>query len=150
MIEVTCYMQHKEGFTLVEVLVASVIMFTVLTVATALFSNARNSSEKAQNTIHALAQVSFILDTIRTQIRDNPQEKILGEGQLQQVNYQWNAQAAVFKPPQDYLMVETMEVIKYQPRFYLYDVTLILKYKHKEDTFMFREIAWKNAEPLHK
>ena len=135
-------MNRSKGFTLVEVLIASVILMSVLAITATTFSQSRANSRQAENLVKLHAPLPFILDTIRQQIRDNPIAELNGDGAFQQVEYRWSAKTEQFLPPPNSMVVENLQLVTFEPRFRLYQVTLQLKYQSKTREFNFKEIAW--------
>ncbi|MBU2225651.1 MAG: prepilin-type N-terminal cleavage/methylation domain-containing protein [Gammaproteobacteria bacterium] len=135
-------MTKSNGFTLVEVLIASVILMAVLSLTANSFSQSRINSQQAENVVLLHAPLPFILDTIRQQIRDNPIAELHGDGAFQQVEFRWSATTEHFLPPPNSMIVENLQTVTYQPRFRLYNVNLQLRYLSKTREFNFKEIAW--------
>lgn len=141
-------MRRSNGFTLIEVLIASVIMLAVLSLAANLFAQARLSSQKAQDSIMMQSPLALILDTIRQQIRQNPQDLMNGDGSIDEVQYTWSATTELFLPPPDNFISESSQVVSYSPRFRLYQVQLELSYRSAFRSYQFKEVAWlPNAQP---
>jgi prepilin-type N-terminal cleavage/methylation domain-containing protein len=136
---------HQAGFTLLEILIASVILFTMLSLGAVGFKNARMNSEHAADTVFLLAPLPLVLDTIQLQIREKADAVLQGEGSLQGVSYSWIAEEISFLPPQPKYIVETSTFVEYPQRFRLYQVTLTLTYRTKSRTFNYREVAWRSA-----
>lgn len=130
------------GFTLVEVLIAAVIMFSLLATAALVFKSARQSSQQAADVVVLLTPLPLVVDTIREQIRQNPLPELNGDGKVENVSYSWAATAVMFLPPPEQVLIETMQNIRYKPRFYLYEVQLKLQYGRRIREFTFKELAW--------
>lgn len=133
--------RHR-GFTLVEVLLASIIMFSFLAIASLAFKSVRLNSEQAAAITSMLAPVPFITDTIRAQIRANPLPELNGDGRIGDVEYYWTASSVFFLSPPEQLIAETMQVTKYQPRYHLYEVKLKVQLGKRYQEFDFKELAW--------
>lgn len=135
--------KNAKGFTLIEVLIAAVIIITVLSLAAMSFSNARLNSEKASDTLQLLAPVPIIMDTIREQIRNEvSSDRLTGDGAIDGVQYRWQAIVESAGSPPDNFDVEQGVVVRYKPRYKLYLVELALSFGSKSETFEFKELAW--------
>jgi prepilin-type N-terminal cleavage/methylation domain-containing protein len=135
--------KNAKGFTLIEVLIASVIIITVLSLAAMSFSNARLNSEKASDTLKLLAPVPIIMDTIREQIRKEVKSDMLsGDGAIDGVLYSWQASLESAGSPPDNFDVEQGTVIRYKPRYKIYVVQLSMSSGTKSEAFEFKELAW--------
>lgn len=132
----------SSGFTLIEVLIATVIMFSLLTTAAMVFKSARLSSEHAADVVSMVAPLPFITDTIREQIRQNPAPELNGDGKIEDIEFYWTATSTIFLPPPEQIVVETMQQLKYKPRFHLYEVTLKLQRGKRFRDFFYKELAW--------
>lgn len=132
----------QQGFTLLEVLVAAVIMISVLAITAVSFQSARNNSESAISTLEMLVPLPLISDTIKAQIRANPLDKLNGDGQLNGVTYKWQATSIRFSPPPASFDAENNVQRLFAPRYRLYAVELELKLGNKTERFEFRELSW--------
>lgn len=141
-------MHNNRGFTLIEVLIAAAIMFSVLAVTAVSFKTARQSSDKAADTILLLAPLPLIMDTIRTQIRANPLENLNGDGAFSGVQYRWTAETQLFLAPPSFVEPESLAKIQYEPRYRLYKVQLTLTYGAQERQFIYKELAWSKRSNL--
>jgi type II secretory pathway pseudopilin PulG len=130
------------GFTLIEVLIAAMIMIAVLTLTAMSFQSARNSNEAAASTLQLLAPLPLITDTIRSQIRDRAEESLNGDGSLNGVRYSWSATTEIFAPPPPAYSAENNEYTPFAKRFRLYLVKLTLTTGNKSESFEYKELAW--------
>ena len=136
-------MRRNKGFTLIEVLIASVIIITVLSLAAKSFSSARQSSGSAAETLRLLAPIPMIMDTVREQIRSQVNsDNIIGDGALDGVQYRWSAKLVSTGAPPDDFNVEQGHRIQYKPRYKLYAVELFVSSERKIESFEFKELAW--------
>lgn len=132
----------RQGFTLLEVLVASVIMIAVLSVTAVSFQSARRSSESALATLEMLAPLPLITDTIKAQIRANPIDSLHGNGQFKGVTYNWQAKTILFRAAPSGYDAENDVKITFAPRYRLYDVNLTLTLANKTEHFQFKAVSW--------
>ena len=84
---------NQSGFTLLEVLIASVILFSVIVTSTLVYRGAILSSDKAEQALsvsvaaHAIQRI--VTDDFR-QLNDRSQQ--FGEGRYGEVTYSWRAE----------------------------------------------------------
>jgi prepilin-type N-terminal cleavage/methylation domain-containing protein len=139
-------MRRQRGFTLIEVLIAAVIMFTVLATATLSVRTAMHASERAARTTELLAPLPWITPTIRTSLREISNDKLPseldGEGILFGVEYRYHATLVRFGAPPARFDVDAADFVEYAPRFGLYDVELELEREGKTSRFVYQELAW--------
>ncbi len=138
--------REQRGFTLIEVLIAAVIMFTVLATATVSLRGAMHASERASRTTELLAPLPWITPTIRERLREIPGDSLAtersGEGVMFGVAYRFRALLVRSAAPPSRFDVDAAEFIEYAPRFGLYDVELELEREGEKSRFVYQELAW--------
>ena len=142
--------QKQGGFTLVEVLIAAVIMFTVLATATLSLRGAMTASERASRTAELLAPLPWITSTIRDSLRDKVNsvatQEHSGEGAMLGVDYRFRAELVSLGAPPPRFDPEAQDFVEYAPRFGLYDVELTLEREGETSSFIYQELAWRPLE----
>lgn len=142
--------QKQRGFTLIEVLIAAVIMFTVLATATLSFRGTLTASERATRTTELLAPLPWITSTIRDSLRDKvleaPTPEYSGDGAIFGVDYRFHAELVRFGSPPPRFDPDAQDFIEYAPRFGLYDVELTLEREGYSSSFIYQELAWRPLE----
>ena len=138
--------REQRGFTLIEVLIAAVIMFTVLATATLSLRGAMHASERASRTTELLAPLPWITPTIRERLREYPGRNLAtersGEGVVFGVEYRFHASLVRSGAPPPRFDVDAAGFIEYAPRFGLYDVELELERDGEKSRFIYQELAW--------
>lgn len=140
--------RRELGFTLVEVLIAAVIMFTVLATATMSVRGALVASERASRTTELLTPLPWITPTVRENLRENAREsnglapEQSGEGAMFGVEYRYSATLVRSGPPPARFESDSADFIEYAPRFGLYDVELELEREGETSRFVYQELAW--------
>ena len=140
-------MNRQRGFTLLEVLIAATILFTVLAVATETYRNSLLASGRAQGLVTMLTPLPLITSAIRNQLRSNPVEKLSGSSELLGVGYEWEAITIRYGSPPYRFDPDVTDFVSYPKRFRLYDITLKLRRAKQERVFLYQEIAW---EPMRR
>lgn len=130
----------SKGFTLVEVLIAAVILFSALAIAGELFSASSLAATKAAKTAQYYQQATVAISTIKSDIRQryNPQTKQPMEGHvlINGVQFNWRAEVQdIFARPQGIDEVEPPT-----PRFAYYQVRVESPVNLRE--FDFSVVAW--------
>ena len=138
-------MTRQDGFTLLEVLIAATILFTVLAVATETYRNSLLASGRAEGAVALLTPLPLITSSIRSQLRSNPVEKLQGRADVLGVDCEWEAATIRYGAPPARFDPDSTDFISYKPRFRLYDVRLRLRRGTQERVYLYQEIAW---EPL--
>jgi prepilin-type N-terminal cleavage/methylation domain-containing protein len=132
----------QRGFTLVEVLIAAVIMFTVLATATLSLRSAFTASERAARVTELLAPLPWITPLIRESLRADPAPEREGGGRLFGVDYRFHATTARYGAPAPRFDPDVTDFVEYPPRFRLYDIELELERDGETETFLYQELAW--------
>jgi prepilin-type N-terminal cleavage/methylation domain-containing protein len=133
----------NRGFTLLEVLIASIILFLFITMASQAFSQSALSSRKAERAVKVASMVPLLVETIRGQILavDTPQD-VGGEGQMLEVGYQWQAKLIHRKPPAARFDPAHMEFKTYDDRFNLWSVEVVVSIDTYQRSWIYEEISW--------
>jgi prepilin-type N-terminal cleavage/methylation domain-containing protein len=135
-------MNRQHGFTLLEVLIAATILFTVLAVATETYRNALLASSRAEGLVNLLTPLPLITSAIRSQLRSSPVEKLDGKAELLGVSYEWDAATVRYGSPARRFDPDFADFRDYPQRFRLYDVRLKLARAGQERVFLYQELAW--------
>lgn len=135
-------MRIAKGLTLIEVLIAAVILFAVLSLSAMSIQALRQSSSQAQKAIDIVKPSRMIMLTIQQQIRANPQANLSGNGQVQGVKFDWEAKVVQTGSAPEQLDLDTGTVTVPPERFQLYQVNLRLTLGDREQQFQFKELAW--------
>ncbi len=142
--------REQRGFTLIEVLIAAVIMFTVLAMATVSLRTAMHASERASRKTELLAPLPWITPTIRERLREYPGDNLAtersGEGIMFGVEYRFHALLVRSGAPPPRFDPDVVDFIEYAPRFGLYDVELELERQGEKRRFVYQELAWQPLE----
>lgn len=140
--------KHQSGFTLVELLIATIILFSSLAAVSLIYRGAFIASEKASNHVKLIANLPALITQIQQQIKltTSEQSTLSGSGVGWGVEYQW--QAAVVQ--NKVIVNETMALefgneIATKKAIQLWQVTLIVKRNGIEKSYTFNEVSWHDA-----
>ncbi|MEL0642501.1 type II secretion system protein [Pseudoalteromonas aliena] len=133
-------MKANNGFTLIEVLIAAIILFSSLAITAQLFSASSLSADKAAATAQYYQQSELVITTIKSQLRErfkrNKNADLQGEIEAAGQIYSWQAlKTASITPPARIDDIDLPE-----PRFARFLVTVELINKGK--SFQFETVAW--------
>ena len=138
---------RSTGFTLVEVLIASVILFAAITIAADTYRTHLITTDKATATAKMLTPLPLIVGTIRNDLQQSPTESLEGRGELLGVRYDYRADTLQFAPPPRRFDPDRGEFRDYPPRYRLYGVKLNLYWQRRSRQFEYRELAWQPPSP---
>ncbi len=141
-------MKRQQGFTLIEVLIAATILFTVLAVASESYRNSLLATAKAETLVEMLTPLPLITSSIRNQLRTNPMERLQGGAELLGVQYSWAAETVRYGSPAPRFDPDQIDFVTYPLRYRLYDVKLNLALRGMEREFIYQELAWEPWRPL--
>lgn len=139
----------NKGFTLIEILVASVILFSAISVVTLIFKSSYVASQKAQLKVEQTGIVSVLLKKVQQEIRDKTtysSDKLEGEGVIWGKKYQWHAILLEFKAPIDKFDNETGTTDKFDEKYKLWQVDLVIgtgkSIEKSIVEYQYNEISW--------
>jgi prepilin-type N-terminal cleavage/methylation domain-containing protein len=134
------------GFTLIEVLIASTILFASLAVISESYRASMMASDKAAKTAEMLTPLPLILGYVKNKLLETPDELVEGQGEVLGVRFTFEARSARFGAPARRIDPDSGQLMVYQPRFRLYDVQLDLSRGTMRRAFTYQELAWARAE----
>ncbi|TMP45683.1 hypothetical protein CWB96_10895 [Pseudoalteromonas citrea] len=134
-----------KGFTLIEILVASTILFTSIASVTLIYKSSLTASLKAEQRLEQAGVISILLREIQQDIRLNSkvsQLTLQGEGSIWGVEYSWLAEVEGFKSPADKFDTTSGQIERFDKRYLLWDVHLKLGSGRSVREFNYKELSW--------
>jgi type II secretory pathway pseudopilin PulG len=139
------YQNTTKGFTLIEVLIASVILFGSISIVSQAFRGAVNSSLKAQRSVEIARTVPMLLNIIEFRLRTQPLNKpIQHEGVFDDATFSWSAKVVNRDGASDRLSPEDGAIIEFDDRFYLWEVNLSVQHQGLQKDYLYKEFTWDN------
>jgi type II secretory pathway pseudopilin PulG len=142
-------MNHKlinnRGFTLIEVLIAAVILFGSISIVSQAFRGSVNSSIKAKRSVQAAAIVPLLLSTIEYRLQTQPLNKaVFQEGVIDEAKFTWTASVIKKDGPPSRLSPEDGEVIIFDDKYYLWQVNVTVQQQQTNNEYSYKQITWGN------
>jgi len=137
--------KSTKGFTLVEVLVASVILFSAIAVVSMIFRGAFIGSEKADNHINLSGIMPAVLASIKDEIQlqgNSTDSQLKGQAQAWDITYQWQASLLKIKSAQPEFDIDTSSMTNPPERFKLWQVSLDVERNGIIKNYEFNELSW--------
>ncbi|WKD22054.1 prepilin-type N-terminal cleavage/methylation domain-containing protein [Pseudoalteromonas sp. KG3] len=135
-------MKMNKGFTLIEVLIAAIILFSALALISDIFKSAMLSSSKVVTSSQYYqitpAAISAIKANLREQVNNKNIEMAEGAVLLFDINYNWEAKRISFKAAP----ASEIDEFTQRPRFSIYTVQVTVKQGDKERDFSFEVATW--------
>jgi len=134
-----------EGFTLIEVLMASVILFASIATVSMIYSGAFISSERANQHVKLSSILPSLLANIRDDIRtegNTLETQLTQKGQVWSIDYQWRANLVDQKSAPSKLDVDTGDYITPPLKYKLWQVNLETKYQSTVKEYQFYQVSW--------
>lgn len=129
----------QKGFTLLEVLIASVIMFSAIVLTATIYSNSVQSSLKAQRAVNITSVLPVLIETIESHVQKENQMVLTGSGELLDVEYSWKAKRNTSSP----ILPDGLSEIGESGRnAYLWDVTLNVQFGHIQRIYTYKEFSY--------
>ncbi|QYJ74055.1 type II secretion system protein J [Shewanella sp. FJAT-52076] len=136
-------MKHSKGFTLIEVLIAFVILLTVVGSISFAYRSAVLSNTKAASAVEMESLLSLLMPTIRARLL---MEKDLApqtqEGILNDTVFSWQAKVVEKGSAPRQLSPEDGDWIEFPERYYLWNVTITFKRDFAEREYSFKVLTW--------
>jgi len=135
-------LKKQKAFTLVEVLIASLILFSTLAMVAQIFSASTYSANKAAHAARFYQIHPAAISAIKVALRDQAKQRDIGEfsGELPifGILYQWQAQRVLFLSP----LKDFDESFEQRKRFGLFNVEVNASQGSKSQTFQFEVTTW--------
>ena len=137
----TSQIKSIKGFTLIEVLIASVILFLFLAIASQAFNQSATASRKAERAAKIAGLLPLLTENIRNKIVAAKQISDQGDcGSFFDLNYQWEATLLERLGPPKRLSVEIEDDTR--DRFNLWQVNVIIREGLYQRRWQYEEITW--------
>ena len=137
----TSQIKSIKGFTLIEVLIASVILFLFLAIASQAFNQSATASRKAERAAKIAGLLPLLTENIRNKIVAAKQISDQGDsGSFFDLNYQWEATLLERLGPPKRLSVEIEDDTR--DRFNLWQVNVIVSDGSYQRRWQYEELTW--------
>jgi prepilin-type N-terminal cleavage/methylation domain-containing protein len=135
---------YSKGFTLIEVLIAATILFTVVAAVSQVYQGATTASIKASRSVDVSALVPLLADTISFNLRQaDVTQTITQQGILNDYQFTWTASVIRKGAPPPRFELETDSYVTLEEKFYLWQVELQLTKDSYNQQFEFTTLSWK-------
>ncbi len=137
----TSQMKSIKGFTLIEVLIASVILFLFLAIASQAFNQSATASRKAERAAKIAGLIPLLTENIRNKIIAAKQTSVQNDsGSLLDLSYQWEATLLerLGPPIRPYVEIEDDT----SDRFNLWQVNVIVSDGSYQRRWQYEELTW--------
>ncbi len=138
----------ERGFTLLEVLVASVIFISSIAAISMAYRGALLASDRANYNVSLSGTMPMILTSVQLDIRSDQSQtlQLNGSGTSWGVDYEWSAELLEFKAAPAQIDLDLQTIVQPNPRFKLWGVTLVTQYQGFERTYRYNELSWLNEK----
>jgi len=132
----------QKGFTLVEVLIASLIIFTAISISVLSFQTSSRAIESSEQMLRLIQPLPILSDEIENALQNVAIETHSAEGVILDVHYVWTAKPIRLVSPPARFNPDSGEFVNYPNRFALYEVRLQLRQEKKTKEFTYQKIGW--------
>jgi hypothetical protein len=133
------------GFTLIEVLVASVILFSSISVISLIYKGAYLTSVKASAHMAVSGAIPIILTKVEDAIRaegDTSSLQLTGDGIVWGVQYSWQAELQQFKAAPNLFDPDSGKDVETPKKYKLWQVDLSVRHKSLKQSYKYNELSW--------
>lgn len=132
---------NQKGFTLIEVLIASFIMFISIAAFTLVFRSSILSSEKAEENVSNSAYVEVIFGEISGVLfQHKNSSELQGSGNLFGMRYTWQAKVIDSTRPPARYFGDTLTQADHLAKIWL--IELSVSYNQKVSEYQYQEVTW--------
>lgn len=135
----------SKGFTLIEILVASIILFSVIATTSLVYRTAVTSSLKAEEHLYFTGVMPSIVTNIAEEVLELGQEDLdtlEGSGSALDVKYQWKASLLTFERAPEKLDVDSGNFVTPEKKYKLWQIELLLERNGKKIMYQYNELSW--------
>lgn len=139
------FKHNNSGFTLIEVMVAAVILFSVIATVSMVYRGAFLSSEKATKHVSISAVLPSVLATVKEEIQQQgklSETTLSYKGNAWSVDYQWSASLVQYKAAPTQYDIDSGTMITPPKKYKLWLVDLTLQINGLIKQYQFNEYSW--------
>jgi len=136
----------ERGLTLIETLIAAVILFSAIAFVADSYRSSVSSSLKASERAELLAPLPLVMSQIRQNLRAQASQPVSGEGMIFGVAFAFEATVIEERAPPERFNIDFDILENFKPRFFLYQIRLQLRYRGAIESFTYQELAWSSLE----
>jgi hypothetical protein len=129
------------GFSLLEVLLAGFILFSILATTTLVYRGALITSGKAESTLELVSAASSIKRIVSEDFREGILTgTTVGGGSFGQFTYRWEARVAYEGQPEPLMQEE--EFLGSDFRYFLWRINFEVRIDNVRRSYYFKEMSW--------
>ena len=137
----------QKGFTLLEVLVASLILFLVIVTMMNVYRGAILSSSKAERSLSLVAEVPQLRPLITQEIQASSGESYIERsGVIGEISFQWRAEPVIkgraYSPENEDMDSPFYRSGRGSTLLYLWVVDLTVSMEGMQRSYQFEELSW--------
>ncbi|ATC93391.1 type IV pilus modification PilV family protein [Pseudoalteromonas tunicata] len=136
---------QRAGFTLIEVMIASVILFSSISVLALIYKGVVVSTIKAEEHVSISFAVPFIQKEIRKNILSNTKpdsESMSGQGNILNAKYKWSANVTLYESPPKSYDPETGALVTHPKKYKKWLVDLSISVNSTNQSYQYGEVSW--------
>nr|WP_206484699.1 prepilin-type N-terminal cleavage/methylation domain-containing protein [Thalassotalea sp. G2M2-11] len=140
--------KNHKGFTLIEVLVAAMILFSSLAIISVIYRSALIASDKAEKHVNIANIVPNILTNVQLDIRSQANQDnkfISGKGADWGAEYSWSANLIDYKSPLPVYDIDTGNFTEKAKKYKYWQVSLIVFIGKTQQQFSYNEVSWNDS-----
>lgn len=128
-----------QGFSLIEVLVAALILFMVLATVTVSYTGAIKSAKSASESLKTNNYTPLLVEHISLLIQDGEEK---GGGRLLGINYHWVARLIESKQVAPSFDFDDLEMKANKRKAFMWEVILTIEYNERKNEHLFNAVSW--------
>jgi prepilin-type N-terminal cleavage/methylation domain-containing protein len=136
---------RQEGFTLIEIMVSAVILFSAIALVSHLYQGANLNSQKAEQHIKISGAMPLVLKEVKLQLNrtsKTKQQTADFEGNISGVSYNYRAQVIAISAAPPKLNPDVGQIEAQKNKYKLWRVELNVGYQTLVKTFDYQVLGW--------
>lgn len=133
---------NDKGFTLIEILVAAVILFMAVTSGLLVYQSSLDNNLRVQKRYEMMTMTEMVVGNIKSSIRSGRQS---GSVQLGDITVNWSSKIIKTSAPPSRFDPNETEFVSYKPRYQLHEVDVAMRNGEYRYSFSYKEVAWPSS-----
>ncbi|WP_405598788.1 MULTISPECIES: prepilin-type N-terminal cleavage/methylation domain-containing protein [unclassified Pseudoalteromonas] len=138
-------LKKQAGFTLIEVLVASVILFSSIAIVGVIYKGVIIATVKSEKQVHIASVVPESIKKIQKELRSQKNQQATesqGSLSLLDVNAKWHAALVKSKLPPEAYDPDSGKMTQIDKKYYFWKVNVQFEFKNTVQEYNFNEFTW--------
>ncbi len=139
---------RQQGFTLIEVLLASMILFISIATASLALKSVVTNKSKLEQRVLAVQNIPFLMDEIEYEVKLTNSKEISGNKVIEGMSYYWVGKVTQSKKPKSGVDLESNSNVIIDRTFYSWDIEITVSTGNWNKKYRYKELSWSEVTPV--